>query len=279
MIHLVLVSLVWAFSFGLIKGRLAGIDAAFISAARLGLALLVFLPFLRLKGVTLRTAGSLLALGGVQFGVMYLAYNTSFQHLAAHEVALFTLTTPIFVTLLADVLERTFRVRALAAALVAVIGTGVLVFQSRNLAPTLVGLAWVQLSNLAFAVGQIGYRRFREKHAMRDRDVFGWLYLGAFFVAALAMLTGDVSVELKTAHFWTLAYLGIVASGLGFFFWNVGATRVGSGTLAVMNNAKVPLAVACSLLFFGEHADLVRLAISLTLLTVAVLLAEKRPTP
>jgi drug/metabolite transporter (DMT)-like permease len=274
--YLIAVSLVWAFSFGLIKGRLAGLDPAFISAARLGLALLVFLPFLRPKSLKLRPGLILLALGAVQFGVMYLAYNASFVHLAAHEVALFSLTTPIFVTLIADALEGTLRVRALAAALVAVIGTGVVVFNGRDLSPTLAGLALMQLSNLAFAIGQVGYKRFREKHPGRDRDGFGLLYLGGFLVALAAMATHDIDVTLNTSHLITLAYLGIIASGLGFFFWNVGATKVGAGTLAVMNNAKVPLAVACSLIFFGEHADMVRLAISLVLLTVAVLLAEKR---
>ncbi len=43
-----------------------------------------------------------------------------------------------------------------------------------------------------------------------------------------------------------------------------------------MNNAKIPLAVACSLLFFGESANLPRLALSLAILTFAVWLAEKR---
>ena len=68
----------------------------------------------------------------------------------------------------------------------------------------------------------------------------------------------------------------MVASGLGFFLWNVGATRVGSGTLAVMNNAKIPLAVACSLLIFGEQADPLRLAARLALLGAAGWLAEHR---
>jgi drug/metabolite transporter (DMT)-like permease len=73
-----------------------------------------------------------------------------------------------------------------------------------------------------------------------------------------------------------LLYLGALASGVGFFLWNIGVTKTGTGTLAVMNNAKIPLAVGCSLLFFGEHADLPRLAISLVLLTTAVWFAEKR---
>ena len=73
MLHLVLVSLLWAFSPGLTKGLTAGLDSSFVAAARLGLALLVFLPFLRLKGLTPRLALSLAALGAVQFGACVLS--------------------------------------------------------------------------------------------------------------------------------------------------------------------------------------------------------------
>jgi drug/metabolite transporter (DMT)-like permease len=276
--YLVAVSLLWAFSFGLIKGKLTGLDSAFISAARLGLALLVFLPFLRLRGLTLRLAGTLATLGAVQFGLMYLAYNESFRLLQAHEVALLTLTTPVFVTLIADTLARTFRPRALAAALLAVGGTVVVVFQGQAIRPTLLGLALVQLSNLAFAAGQVGYKGLREKHpGLRDRDVFGLLYAGAFAVTLAACCArGGFPVTLSGTHLVVLLYLGALASGVGFFLWNIGVTKTGTGTLAVMNNAKIPLAVGCSLLFFGEHADLPRLAISLVLLTTAVWFAEKR---
>ena len=76
---LLLVSVIWAFSFGLIK-RL-GLDGTFVSAARLGLAFLVFLPFLRWRGLAARTALQLAGIGAVQFGLMYLAYNESFRYL------------------------------------------------------------------------------------------------------------------------------------------------------------------------------------------------------
>jgi drug/metabolite transporter (DMT)-like permease len=46
---------------------------------------------------------------------------------------------------------------------------------------------------------------------------------------------------------------------MGFFLWNIGSSQVSAGTLAVMNNLKVPLAVIVSLLCFGERADLLRL--------------------
>lgn len=277
MYYLIAVSLLWAFSFGLTKGLMTGIEGSFVAAARLGLALLVFLPLLRFKRLSFRLAGALAGIGAVQFGLMYLAYNESLRLLQSHEVALLTLTTPVLVTLIADTLDRTFRLRALMAALLAVVGTVVIVSSGRELRPTLTGLALVQLSNLAFALGQVAYKRLRKQHpSLQDREVFGLLYLGGFLLALGAMFTHDITVTIDQTQLLTLAYLGIIASGLGFFLWNVGATRVGTGTLAVMNNAKIPLAVVCSLIFFGESADPMRLSLSLTLLGSAVWLAEKR---
>lgn len=277
MILLLLASLLWAFSFGLIKRHLVGVDSAFVTAARLGLALLVFAPLLRARGLAPRLGATLVAIGAVQFGLMYLAYIESFRYLRAYEAALFTITTPILVTLLADALDRRFRGRALLAAALAVIGTAFVTVKSADLKVTLAGLVLVTASNAAFAVGQVWYKRLRAHHpAVRDRDIFALLYLGGFAAALIALIPRGISVQLNTAQVSTLAYLGIVASGLGFFLWNKGATQVNAGTLAVMNNAKVPLAVVVSLLVFGEQAPLGWLAASLVVLAAAVWLAEKK---
>jgi drug/metabolite transporter (DMT)-like permease len=276
---LLLVSFLWAFSFGLIKGRLTGLESGFISATRLGLALLVFIPFFRPRGLNVRLGATLAAIGAVQFGVMYLAYNESFHYLKAHEVALFTLTTPIFVTLLADALDRRYHARSLFAALLAVIGATCVTIKGNAITGAAVGILLVQLSNLAFAVGQVLYRRLRLRHAhLRDRDGFALLYAGAFAVTLpVALGRSDLStLTLTPTQLWTLIYLGVLASGVGFFLWNYGASRVSAGTLAVMNNLKIPLAVACSLIFFGEQADVLRLAAGGGLMAVAVWLAEKK---
>jgi hypothetical protein len=249
-----------------------------LSATRLGLALLVFLPFLRFRGLAPRTAFALAGIGAVQFGLMYLAYNESFRFLAAHEIALLTLTTPIFVTLLADAFDRTLRVRALLAALFAVLGGAAIVVKTVPTAGTATGVVLIQLSIFAFALGQILYRRLRAKQpALHDRDIFALLFAGAFLVALAATFTRDPSVVLTPPQLLVLLYLGLIASGLGFFLWNLGATRVTAGTLAALNNAKIPLAVAVSLVVFGESADWVRLALSATLMGAAVWLAESSP--
>jgi drug/metabolite transporter (DMT)-like permease len=84
------------------------------------------------------------------------------------------------------------------------------------------------------------------------------------------------TLALSSTQVSTLLYLGILASGVCFFLWNIGATQVSSGTLAVMNNAKAPLGVACSLIFFGESAPLLPLLGSLATLGFAVWLASRK---
>jgi drug/metabolite transporter (DMT)-like permease len=276
---LLAVSLLWAVSFGLIKRVLGGVDSSLVATLRLGLACLVFLPFLRFRGLSPRSVLGLLALGALQFGLMYLAYIESFRYLQAYEAALFTITTPLLVTLGADLMDRTLRPRSLLAALLAVAGTAVVLVKSADLRPTLAGLLLVQLSNAAFAAGQVLYRRHLLAHPeLRDRDLFALLYAGGTAVALAGCAARAPSLALTAPQAWTILYLGVVASGAGFFLWNVGATRVSPGTLAVLNNAKVPLGVAVSLTVFGENASLPALAASLALLGTALWLAERRPT-
>src|SRR4051812_29977768 len=99
MFPLIFVSLLWAFSFGLIKGRLAGLDPVAVSVLRLAIAALVFLPFLRPRMLPRRDVITLAIIGAIQFGVMYMLYTAAFVHLKAHEVALATILTPVYVAL------------------------------------------------------------------------------------------------------------------------------------------------------------------------------------
>jgi drug/metabolite transporter (DMT)-like permease len=158
MLYLAIVSMVWAVSFGLIKGVLSGVDSSFAAAVRLLLALLVFLPFLRLRVLKdWRLALELAAIGAVQYGLMYLLYMRSFTYLQAHEVALFTCLTPVFVTLLDDAEKRRFHAVFLLVAALAAGGMALAVWPATGLqgkagAGLLGGLWLVQGSNVCFAL-------------------------------------------------------------------------------------------------------------------------------
>ena len=265
-------SLIWAFSFGLVKRHLAGVDAAFVAFARLALALLLFLPLWRPRRVPAAAALRLLAIGAVQFGLMYVFYIGSFRFLAAHQVALLTVLTPLYVAAADDLRERRFRPLHFWTALLAVAGTAVIVYQGWGSAGLLAGFLLVQASNACFAAGQVWYRRLPSAGDWGDRRDFAWLYLGGATAAVLAwsVRSGAAAPRLAAGQAAVLLYLGLLASGVGFFLWNLGASRVSAGTLAVMNNLKVPLAVAVSLLFFAERADPARLALGTAAIGLAL---------
>jgi carboxylate/amino acid/amine transporter len=272
---LILVTIIWGFSFGLIKGNLTGIDPYFIAFIRMVFSLLVFLPFLRIRHLPRKSSWKLLLIGAVQFGIMYIAYFFSFQTLKAYEVALFTILTPIYVILFDDAFQRKFHYQFLLTALMAVAGTALISYSGFSSGMLLAGFLLVQVSNIAFAFGQVYYRRvMRPLDGFRDQDVFGLLYLGAFLITGIscAALTNWSTVQLGFTQYWTLAYLGIIASGLSFFLWNKGARQVDAGTLAIFNDLKVPVAVLISVVFFGETVNLLNLAIGGVIVALALVI-------
>ncbi len=270
---LFIVSLIWAFSFGLIKDRLAGLDANFVAAARLLIALVIFLPFLRPGRLPRKLGLRLAAIGAVQYGLMYITYIAAFRFLKAYEVALFTIFTPLYVNLFNDLLNRHFKPLNLLTASLAVLGTGIISYSGVGAHDLLTGFLLVQVSNLCFAFGQVAYQRWMGTSLPGgDLKVFSLLYLGGFATAgmAAAALTHWRDLVVNPAQAWTLVYLGAIASGLSFFLWNYAARRVETGILAIFTDLKVPLAVAVSLLVFGEKTDPLRLAIG-GLLAIAAL--------
>ncbi|KXF82670.1 carboxylate/amino acid/amine transporter [Enterovibrio coralii] len=263
--YLSFVTFLWAFSFSLIGVYLAGqVDSWFSVVTRVALAGLVFLPFLRLKGIPRPLMLKLMAIGGIQLGLMYCFYYQSFLYLSVPEVLLFTVFTPVYVTLTYDLMHRRFSPWYLMTAALAVLGAVVIKFASVN--PNfMLGFLIVQGANLCFAIGQVSYKVVMERadKAIPQHTVFGLFYLGALCVALPAFLLLGNPDKLPTTHLqWgILIYLGTIASGVGYFLWNKGATLVNAGALAVMNNVLVPAGIVVNVLIWNRNADLVTLAI------------------
>lgn len=263
--YLVGVTILWAFSFSLIGEYLAGqVDSHLAVLSRVVLGGLIFLPLLRLRGVPGPLAAGLLLVGALQFGVTYLCLYRAFAYLTVPEVLLFTVTTPLYVTLIDDALARRFAPVALLAAALAVLGAGIIRYGGVTEGYWL-GFLLLQVANAAFAAGQVGYKHLLRRYSapVPAHRLFALFFLGALPVAGLAYaLFGDPRMVPSTAVHWgVLLWLGTAASGLGLFLWNQGACRVDGGTLAVMNNALVPAGLLVNLLVWGEEADLLRLAL------------------
>ena len=279
--YLLAVTLLWAFSFSLIGVYLAGqVDAWFSVLMRIALATLVFLPFLKLKKTPKALVLKLMLIGAVQLGVMYSFYYHSFLYLSVPEVLLFTVMTPIYITLLNDALEKHFNPRFFLIAIIAVCGALAIRYESIN-SNFLVGLLLVQAANMCFATGQVTYKHLMIDSKLDHKTVFGWFFIGAFIVASVCyVLFGNSDKLPSTPTQWgVLIYLGIVASGLGYFGWNKGATLVNVGTLAAMNNLLIPAGIVVNVLIWNTEADILRLSIGAGIIFAALLLNQIKAKP
>lgn len=283
MLYLLTASFIWAFSFGLIKGKLTNIDPNVVSFLRILISFILFIPLLKLKRIKdKQLLLHLLVIGAIQFGLMYVAYIYSFRLLKAYEVALFTILTPIYVTIINDLMVKRFDYIALISSILAIIGAGVIAYTRIGQSEFITGILIVQASNICFAVGQIYYKKVMFKYSsIQNSDIFAIMYFGALIVTGtFTFVYADWKhVSLNMDQLMSIIYLGVIASGLGFYLWNTGARITKISTLSVMNNIKIPIAVLCSIFIFSEEADWPRLLIGGVLMLISVIVSEKYSFP
>jgi len=278
--YLFFVTIIWAFSFSLIGVYLSGhVDAWFSVLLRIGIATMLFLPFLKLKGIKTETIIKLIGIGSVQLGLMYCFYFQSFNFLTVPEVLLFSVLTPIYITLLNDILIKRFNKVHLFTALLAVLGAAYIQYSSIS-EHVFLGFLITQGANLCFAIGQVTYKYLLkstpELQTKPKHTIFGLFFIGAFLVAFIAFfIFGSTQKLPTTALQWAiLIYLGAVASGLGYYFWNKGVVKVNTGSLAIMNNALIPLGLIVNLLIWNKEANVVKIIIGGSLIFASLVLNE-----
>lgn len=260
MAYLIAISILWSFSFGIIKYGLAGIDSSFISFARNVIALTFFssVTIYNIKKFSFDL--KLVGIGALQFGLMYIFYIESYQYLPAYLIATFTITTPIYVVLASKYLNgNSLNRNGIYAILLVIIGSYLMRFNSLNLEDYMLGFVLIQCANIFFATGQILFKKWNDKN--KDKDIvhnFSQLFFGATLITSIFYFLGSSeSAILTQSNLFSLLFLGIISSGIGFLMWNIGATKVSAGKLAVMNNAVIPIAIFNSYLIFGEEINFI----------------------
>lgn len=281
--QLLVVTALWAFSFSLIGEYLAGqVDSDFAVLVRVLIAALVFLPLTLWRGLPRPLLAGFWLAGALQFGITYLCLYRSFQVLTVPEVLLFTVLTPIYVTLLDDALARRFSPWALLAALVAVSG-GVIIRFDRLEGDYLLGFVLLQIANATFAAGQVLCRRLLLRYQPQQPlyRFFGHFFLGALVLALPSFLLFGNSDRLpQTGVQWgVLLWMGLFATALGLYWWVKGSIRVDAGTLAIMNELHVPAGLLVNLLIWNRDFDLPRLAAGAAVILAAMWLNQRGRQP
>ena len=259
MLYLIIVSILWSFSFGIIKFGLTGVDSIFISFFRSLIAFIFFssLTLYNIKKFSFDT--KLIIIGAIQFGLMYVFYIQSYQYLPAYLIATFTITTPIFVVLFSQALmKESFSKNGILSVILVLIGSLMMRFNLANPLDYWFGFILIQCANMFFASGQIMFKKWHTENS--DKDIvhnFSQMFFGATIVTSLFYFqTMDVKNILSTTNLLSLIFLGICSTGIGFLLWNIGATKVSNTRLAIMNNVVIPLAVLNSFFIFGEDINI-----------------------
>ena len=279
MAYLLTTTFIWAFSFSLIGHYLSPvIDSWSLSFFRTLIALLVFIPFIDFK-ISSKHMLFMILIGAVQIGIMYLMYLNAFHFTSVSKILLFTITTPLYVTFIADLVEKKFRSFFLMLSIVSIVGASFLRFTSpaQN---DLIGFFLIQGANFCFALGQVLYKYFekwtgRTPNGMSD---FAYFYIGALIFTTIGFLSSDVKTPLPNdiATWLLIVWMGVGASGLGFYFWDKGSLFVSSGTLAVMNNLVIPLGLMVEILFFGQALNSETHLIGTLIIVVSILVSLRK---
>ena len=272
MIYLILVSILWSFSFGIIKYGLPGIDSTLISLMRNLIALLFFASLTLYNFKKFSFDIRLVLIGAIQFGLMYILYIQSYQYLPAYLIATFTITTPIFIGIFSQLLDKkSFSLNGIFSIILVVIGSLMMRFNIVNPIDYWLGFFLIQCANVCFAIGQIMFKRWHSKNTSVDIIYnFSQMFFGAVLITSIFSIINLTNLAmLNASNLYALLFLGLFSTGFGFLAWNLGAIQVSNERLAVMNNAVIPIAIFNSYLIFGEAINLILFLPGLVLFYIA----------
>lgn len=282
MLSLVLITLLWAFSFSLIGVYLAAdVDPYIAVFIRMLLATLLLLPFFRWQSLSTSYALKITGIGALQIGVMYILLYHAFIYLSVAEVLLFTIFTPLYITLIDEWLinRKPIPWRWWLAVALSVIGAAIIRYQQLDTG-FITGFLLIQGANLAFAAGQVAYKRVATANANAQVAHYALFFFGALVVSGIAtILFADWSRHPSSAIHWgVLIWLGVVASGVGYLAWSMASKKVNIAQLATMNNMLIPAGLIVNFLFWGAELDWLQLLIGGAVIMFGVVIAS-RPAP
>ncbi|MCQ2754511.1 MAG: EamA family transporter [bacterium] len=269
MFYLIIATICFSVSFGLIKEQLSVLPSEFVVVCRLLIAFLLFLPCIR--KINYKKALLVVCVGAIQFGVMYLCFIKAFKYLQGNEVALLTTTTPIFVGIISSLLGEKIKPIYVICVLMSVIGGVVILWHSIPLVWIIKGIALMECSNASFALGQVLWKKYINDNDLRLMPL---AYLGALIIT-LPILFFNVDIAncvLSKYQMLALLYLGTIPTGVGFWLWNKGAKCVKYTMLAVMNNLKIPVSILVAIFIFKEDINFFYYIIGLIFIISSILI-------
>ncbi|MFH1653648.1 MAG: EamA family transporter [Pseudomonadota bacterium] len=280
MIEIWLVTLCWGLSFPLARFLVAELDPLWITTFRFllgGLALFLFFLFkgekrkLKIESVRL-----IIFLAIFEFFLVYFFYLTSIKYLPASKVAALTLTTPVIVLILDSIFKRKMPLlKILIPFIFATLGAVVLYDKSASHSADkynqIIGFICIIISNTSFAFANVILRS-----RMNSSNIFvtgsAQIVAGIMSMIASILVVGAPN-RISTERFAILIYLSVVATGIGFWFWNRSVNKLGALYPGLISNLKAPIAALLSVLILKESVPVI-MWIGISLLIISASFAK-----
>jgi drug/metabolite transporter (DMT)-like permease len=262
--ELLLLSFLWGAAYLFVRAAVPAFGPAPLVVLRLGLAALLLLPVLLLRGgwPTLRAHPRQLLMLGVPFTALpFLLLAFASLHITAGLVAVLNATAPLFAGLIAHyVLKERLGAWRAAGLVVGFAGVGVLMWGSVSF-KTGDGVLAVLAVLVTSAVWSIGANYTRKYLAGADSLVItvGSLLAASVVLAPLAWATWPS--QNPSARAWAeVAFLGVASSGLGFLMYFRLLRRIGAVRAMSVTFLNPVVALISGSLYLGEEVTLQMLA-------------------
>jgi len=257
----------------------AGATVTGILFWRFLLAALLFFAIVKMQRaslrINLRQAAALFLLGGGLYTLQSFSFFSAVQYITPSLAALILYTFPIFVSILAFVVDKEKITRAtIGAILLSVAGVALVLGNSfEGIHPVGVGFAFAAALFYSFYI-IIGNRVVQNLPPMVTS---GYIALFAFLSYLVIALTGEGIPLHYTGQAW-LAISGIVLCStvlaIGTFF--VGLRLIGSTKASVLSTIEPVITSVCSVLLLGERLTGWQLLGGLIVLLGAALIVATR---
>jgi len=219
-------------------------------------------------------------LGIMEFLLTYILYLYALTFAPASHIAALTLLTPIFVVVLQMCTQKLkadrWHVLAMTLSFLATIILFANAYYNNSTFQYdyLMGYMLIIAANLSFAITIVFI--YQNKQLANPRMIgISQLFAGVCLIPFMGSIHLDNIFHMPVRAFILILYLSIVSTGLGFYLWNKGVSRIGSCRASMIGNLKAPGAAILSFILLGEAMHM-PLLISMILLIFAVIIIEKR---
>ncbi|MBW4578816.1 MAG: DMT family transporter [Tildeniella nuda ZEHNDER 1965/U140] len=243
---LIATTLIWGTTFPVVKATVVSITPLSLIAIRFALAALVFVPWLRPFNARLLRDGVLL---GLAYLASYIALTVGVETIAAGRAAFMLSLSVILVPLLGLFLGRRLQIMGLVAAVLAIVGIGIMSWDGGGLS---IGDLWVFGGALSYAIYILLLESALKRHPPLTLSAVQLVFVAGVTViwAAPEMMTQLPAIA---AHWGQLLYLGLVVTAATTITQAVAQQWVSAHETALLYTLEPVFAAIFSFWLLGEQ--------------------------